>query len=73
MPAAVAPLAAAKAAATKPLPPPEKPAPPPSPPAKAPPAIGVTLDGGWDRRLAMGRIAPDSSIDLHGHSLDSAY
>lgn len=34
---------------------------------------GTTLDGGWDRRLASGTIHPDSSIDLHGHTLDSAY
>jgi DNA-nicking Smr family endonuclease len=44
-------------------------------PAKAAKATGpgVTLDGGWDRRLASGSIAPDSSIDLHGHTLDSAH
>jgi DNA-nicking Smr family endonuclease len=36
-------------------------------------APGATLDGGWDRRLARGLVAPDSSIDLHGHSLNTAY
>lgn len=40
-------------------------------PAVAP--VGVTLDGGWDRRLALGRLDPDMTIDLHGHSLDSAH
>ena len=34
---------------------------------------GVTLDGGWDRRIAKGGIAPDVSIDLHGHTLASAH
>lgn len=34
---------------------------------------GTTLDASWDRRLARGLVAPDSSIDLHGHDLDSAY
>jgi len=40
-------------------------------PAPAPPAN--TLDGGWDRRLSRGIVAPDFSIDLHGHTLDSAW
>lgn len=31
------------------------------------------LDGSWDRKLAKAEIAPDLTIDLHGHSLDSAY
>ena len=35
--------------------------------------IGKTLDGGWDRRLSQGAVAPDRVIDLHGHSLDSAW
>ncbi len=34
---------------------------------------GTTLDGGWDKRLATGAVAPDSSIDLHGHTLDAAH
>lgn len=34
---------------------------------------GVTLDGGWDRRLAGGQVSPDSIIDLHDHTLDTAY
>lgn len=36
-----------------------------------PPA--ATLDGGWDRRLSRGLVSPESSIDLHGHTLASAY
>ena len=31
------------------------------------------LDGTWDRKLKSGDIAPDYTLDLHGHSLDSAY
>ncbi|MBX9796669.1 Smr/MutS family protein [Sphingomonas sp.] len=46
---------------------------PPRPRPAPPRAPGVTLDGGWDRRLAKGIVAPDASIDLHGHSLDSAH
>lgn len=37
------------------------------------PGPGQTLDASWDRRLARGAVTPDSSIDLHGHTLDSAY
>jgi DNA-nicking Smr family endonuclease len=32
-----------------------------------------TLDGSWDRKLSRGLISPESSIDLHGHSLSGAY
>lgn len=31
------------------------------------------LDGSWDRRLTRGEVMPDLVVDLHGHSLDSAY
>lgn len=71
---------------TAPDPAPVKPkgrVPAPRPPAPAKPAPkpairpgeehGGTLDGGWDRRLAKGAIAPDVTIDLHGHNLDTAY
>ena len=50
------------------VPPPRTPAEPSRPPP--PPA---TLDGGWDRRLARGLVAPDTMVDLHGHTLASAY
>jgi len=39
----------------------------------APPVPGTTLDGGWDRRLSSGRFIPDTTVDLHGHTLDTAY
>ena len=32
-----------------------------------------TLDAGWDKRLAKGSVAPDRTIDLHGHNLHSAH
>ncbi|WP_380778701.1 Smr/MutS family protein [Sphingomonas sp. R86520] len=32
-----------------------------------------TLDGGWDKKLVRGAVIPDSSIDLHGHTLASAH
>lgn len=35
--------------------------------------LGVTLDAGWDRRLARGLVGPDAIVDLHGHGLQSAY
>lgn len=44
--------------------------PPPPPKAAAP---GVTLDGSWDKRLARGLVQPDRTLDLHGHSLATAY
>ncbi|MEY4161078.1 MAG: hypothetical protein RLZZ136_1699 [Pseudomonadota bacterium] len=31
------------------------------------------LDAGWDQRLGKGAIAPDFTLDLHGHSLDAAW
>lgn len=52
-------------------------APPPAVPAaprSAPrPLADRTLDGGWDRKLAGGVVAPDFTLDLHGHTLDSAH
>ncbi|MBR0552072.1 Smr/MutS family protein [Stakelama marina] len=33
----------------------------------------ATLDSGWDRRIGRGQVAPDTIIDLHGHSLASAH
>ena len=40
-------------------------------PARRPPDPG--LDGHWDRRLKSGAVAPDFTLDLHGHTLDSAH
>ena len=31
------------------------------------------LDASWDRKLAQGIVAPDFTLDLHGHTLDSAH
>jgi DNA-nicking Smr family endonuclease len=37
------------------------------------PIVSNTLDGSWDRRLSRGLVAPDRTVDLHGHTLASAY
>ena len=42
-------------------------------PAAPPQRPGEHLDGSWDRRIARGTIEPDRIVDLHGHSLASAY
>ena len=31
------------------------------------------LDSHWNRRLKSGQVAPDYTLDLHGHTLDAAY
>lgn len=31
------------------------------------------LDSHWDRRVKAGRLDPDLTLDLHGHTLDMAY
>ncbi|MEM7687846.1 MAG: Smr/MutS family protein [Pseudomonadota bacterium] len=47
---------------------------PPSAPAPRPIAdTRAGLDGHWERRFKAGRIEPDLTLDLHGHTLDSAY
>jgi DNA-nicking Smr family endonuclease len=51
---------------------------PPPRPAELPPKRinnlrDATLDGGWDKRLSSGQVAPDRTLDLHGHSLDRAW
>ena len=54
-------------------------APPPAPPARRSPAAdriavdAATLDGGWDRAMRSGRLVPDLTVDLHGHSRDRAH
>ena len=40
---------------------------------RASPVPGTTLDGSWDRRLSRGMVQPDATVDLHGHTLNSAY
>jgi DNA-nicking Smr family endonuclease len=85
--ATVRPLRAVAVPATLPAPPPPKvepPAPAPRvrgrvpepravPSSPVPQARANTLDGGWDKRLGRGAVMPDSSIDLHGHTLASAH
>ncbi|WCP14184.1 hypothetical protein sphantq_02628 [Sphingobium sp. AntQ-1] len=44
--------------------------PPVAPPARSPAAV---LDTGWERRIRSGNVTPDTSIDLHGHTLSSAH
>ena len=48
-------------------------APPPASPPRAAPAPDPGLDSHWDRRVKGGRIVPDLTLDLHGHTLDTAY
>ena len=43
---------------------------PPSPPK---PIGERTLDGTWDKRLRGGTVEPDSILDLHGMTLDTAW
>ena len=45
--------------------------PPKAAPAPPPPAPG--LDSHWERRLARATIAPDFTLDLHGHTLEQAH
>lgn len=78
-PAAIAPVApprrpaAAPVAVVKPMrvktavPPRAVRTPPP------PPTVQNTLDGTWDRQLSRGLVSPDRTVDLHGHTLASAY
>jgi len=49
--------------------------PPPAPPRATPPRPldSHGLDSSWDRKLAKAAIAPDFTLDLHGHTLDSAH
>jgi DNA-nicking Smr family endonuclease len=39
----------------------------------APPRLGTTLDGSWDKKLKTGGVEPDRVLDLHGMNLDSAW
>lgn len=34
--------------------------------------LADSLDGGWDKRIRRGVTVPDWTVDLHGHTLDSA-
>lgn len=50
---------------------------PPSPSASqtlSPPRQFTSqLDSHWNRRLKAGRVTPDLTLDLHGHTLDAAH
>lgn len=37
------------------------------------PLAASTLDGTWDRKLSGGAVQPDFTLDLHGHTLESAH
>jgi DNA-nicking Smr family endonuclease len=67
---AVPPAAPAKPAKPKPKAPARQPVLAP-PPLKGEEQAG--LDSHWDRRVKGGRIVPDLTLDLHGHTLDTAY
>ena len=42
--------------------------------ASAPPAkVEDGLDSHWERRFKAGSVAPDFTLDLHGHTLDAAH
>ncbi|WP_205478601.1 Smr/MutS family protein [Sphingomonas arenae] len=43
------------------------------PPTAARATVHGSLDGHWERRLRSGTVEPDRTLDLHGHSLDSAW
>lgn len=47
-----------------------RPAPAPPPPR---PLDRHGLDGSWERKLGKAQIAPDLTLDLHGHTLDAAH
>lgn len=72
-PAPAKPLAASKPA--KPVVKPRLPLHPRVAPGGPPPRTGEDpgLDSHWDRRMKAGRLEPDLTLDLHGHTLDTAY
>ena len=49
------------------------PPPPPRPGEIRRPLDSHTLDASWDRKLSRGLVPPDFTLDLHGHTLDSAH
>ena len=53
--------------------PPKGRVPPPLPKPRSAPAPGPGLDSSWERKLATATIAPDFTLDLHGHTLDQAH
>jgi DNA-nicking Smr family endonuclease len=53
------------------VPPPLPPAPPPAAPLR--PLDRHGLDASWERKLAKAAMVPDFTLDLHGHTLDTAH
>ena len=53
--------------------PPKGRVPPPLPKPRSAPVPGPGLDSSWERKLATAAIAPDFTLDLHGHTLDQAH
>ena len=49
------------------------PPPPPGEDLRVRPLDRHGLDASWERKLAKAAIAPDFTLDLHGHTLDSAH
>jgi len=47
--------------------------PPPKGEDRCQPSSPTGLDSTWDRKLARGTLAPDFTLDLHGHTLSSAH
>nr|WP_298930925.1 Smr/MutS family protein [uncultured Erythrobacter sp.] len=71
-----------KPASVKTAPKPIAPKPPKPAPGVTRPPVSSTpprrrfsseLDSHWNRRLKTGQVAPDYTLDLHGHTLDTAY
>jgi DNA-nicking Smr family endonuclease len=76
-PAPPAPAAVLAAPATKPVPLPKASKATARRPVHQPPVAPAPeqpgLDSHWDRRMKAGRLDPDLTLDLHGHTLDTAY
>lgn len=63
------PVGTARPKRVKPRQPSHVAAPPPAPVADS----RTGLDSHWERRFKAGRVEPDLTLDLHGHTLDTAY
>lgn len=68
-PAKTKPVGTTRPKRVKPRQPSHVAAPPPSPMAES----RAGLDSHWERRFKAGRVEPDLTLDLHGHTLDTAY
>jgi DNA-nicking Smr family endonuclease len=78
LPKVAAPVPTKTVMAAKPVKPIGKPRAPLHQPLAAPPPRYAGedpkgLDSHWDRRMKAGRLDPDLTLDLHGHTLDTAY